>query len=41
MTDGKTLKVVGTIFDTQQPITFNIPLASFDAALARTAALSK
>jgi invasion protein IalB len=37
---GKTLKIVGTVFDTQQPITFSVPLASFGAALARTASLS-
>jgi invasion protein IalB len=41
MTAGTTLKIVGTVFDTQQPITFSVPLASFGTALARTASLSK
>lgn len=37
---GKMLKITGTVFDTQRPITFSVPLASFAAALARTASLS-
>jgi invasion protein IalB len=37
---GKTLKIVGTVFDTQRAIIFSVPLASFSAALARTASLS-
>jgi invasion protein IalB len=37
---GTTLKIVGTVFDTEQPIIFSVPLASFGAALARTASLS-
>jgi invasion protein IalB len=37
---GKTLKITATVFDTQRSIIFSVPLASFGAALARTASLS-
>jgi invasion protein IalB len=40
LNSGKTLKIVGTVFDTQRAIIFSVPLASFSAALARTASLS-
>lgn len=37
---AESLKIVGTVYDTGQPITFTVPLAGFSAALARTVALS-